>query len=449
MIVFNEGLPRAGKSYDAVLSHLVPALAAGRHVYARLNGLDHSKIAAYLQVEVSEIVERLHLVGPDSKEGVEPSERERIFNEQKAAVYALADVVKPDSLIIIDECHDFYVSGRQELPPEQERFFAMHGHAGLDIVLISQFWKRLHSAVRGRVERKNLFRKMTAVGMKNRYVVAFYAAIAPDKFEKVGSEIRKYDPRIFDLYHGFAPGAQNVEVYDSGSKNAFSGKLKYVTLFLALAVPFGIYKLWGFFHGGIGKKPETVVQDSQRQHAVGISPVSAKPAPPPKKRLPSGLQYIVDLNGQARPRLAGWIAMEGRPPTGLVEWVSEGGVVLERMTLQQLGALGFTVRREAFGIYVVGGGEAWIATQWPRDFAGQYTEQDRNRIADAAAASPSVSESMPQLRVPLDATAPGHPPAAFAPLPHLRPSTLPLDPPAAFRRAYPNAMPTGSNHNGY
>ncbi|RWA38908.1 hypothetical protein C5H14_11335 [Xylella fastidiosa] len=39
MLVFNEGVPRSGKSYDAVKHHILPALREGRRVYARLNGL--------------------------------------------------------------------------------------------------------------------------------------------------------------------------------------------------------------------------------------------------------------------------------------------------------------------------------------------------------------------------------------------------------------------------
>ena len=48
MLVFNEGVPRSGKSYDAVLSHILPALKSGRVVYARVNGLNPDKIADYL-----------------------------------------------------------------------------------------------------------------------------------------------------------------------------------------------------------------------------------------------------------------------------------------------------------------------------------------------------------------------------------------------------------------
>ena len=43
MLVFNEGVPRAGKSYDAVKNHILPTLKKGRRVFARLNGLHHER----------------------------------------------------------------------------------------------------------------------------------------------------------------------------------------------------------------------------------------------------------------------------------------------------------------------------------------------------------------------------------------------------------------------
>lgn len=57
MIFGHEGLPRSGKSYEAVLHHILPALRAKRHVYVRLNGVGESldKIAAHLGMPEEEV----------------------------------------------------------------------------------------------------------------------------------------------------------------------------------------------------------------------------------------------------------------------------------------------------------------------------------------------------------------------------------------------------------
>lgn len=57
MIFGHEGLPRSGKSYEAVLHHILPALRAKRHVYVRLNGVGDKldKIAHHLGMPEDEV----------------------------------------------------------------------------------------------------------------------------------------------------------------------------------------------------------------------------------------------------------------------------------------------------------------------------------------------------------------------------------------------------------
>ena len=59
MLIFNEGVPGAGKSYDAVAEHIVPALKKGRRVYARLNGLDDAALAAFCELPIERVQELL------------------------------------------------------------------------------------------------------------------------------------------------------------------------------------------------------------------------------------------------------------------------------------------------------------------------------------------------------------------------------------------------------
>lgn len=68
MLIFNEGVPRAGKSYDAVKNHILPALKKGRRVYARLNGLRHDRIAKHVGMAESDVQSLLVIV--DTKDVV-------------------------------------------------------------------------------------------------------------------------------------------------------------------------------------------------------------------------------------------------------------------------------------------------------------------------------------------------------------------------------------------
>lgn len=384
MIVFNEGLPGAGKSYDAVVTHILPALKAGRHVYARLNGLDPDAIAAYLQMPASGVVALLHPVAAEEVAG-------------------LSEVVVQDSLVVIDECHEFYVASREPLSKTQEAFFAMHRHRGLDIVLISQFYKRVHSAVRARIEQKNLYRKMTAVGMNSRYVVQYSAAIAPDKFEKTGSEIRKYDPAIFALYQSVQTGTENLAVYAQGTRKVWQGSFAYISVAMVIAVIVGAWVFISFFTGDtklVKDKPEA----RRALIATGATPITAKaepgaadhakPAIVEKPRREPAVQYVLDLSGQARPRVGATIFMADGRTAGLVEWVDTNGRVLERLSYAQLRAMGWTVVATPYGVQCRSGPDEWIATIWPRDIEFRYagTEASRERLQAPARPMPSVSE---------------------------------------------------------
>jgi zona occludens toxin len=365
MLVFKEGVPGAGKSYDAVVTDILPALASGRKVYARLNGLNHARIAEHLKMAVED-VERLLVVLDDG------------------AVNGLwkPGAVDADSLVVIDEAHEYYVASRESMNKAVEKFFAEHRHAGLDIVLLSQWYRRLHSAVRARVERKAVFQKLTAVGSEKSYLVTFYHSTGPDRFEKVSSESRRYDKAVFPLYEGVKPGTTNTTVYRAGGKTVWA-KIGLYAMFMVPLVLVAFWVLSRFFHGDGGMVRDTtttriggapvplVIQPGQVSAAV-------KPAGSPTmqhgkfdtSKMSPEAAYLFDMAGQARPRLAGFAQVEGGQALGVVEWREDQGHVLERLTLDQVRALGVQVDIEPYGVKLVAGKEAIIVTAWPVDMPG-------------------------------------------------------------------------------
>lgn len=90
---------------------------------------------------------------------VETADVRRVFVavRDQSGAWRIRDELK-DSLFVIDEAHEFYVASRNAIDPAVEQFFALCGQNGMDGVLMSQWYKRLHSSVRARVERKNVFR---------------------------------------------------------------------------------------------------------------------------------------------------------------------------------------------------------------------------------------------------------------------------------------------------
>lgn len=408
MLVFNEGVPRAGKSYDAVKNHILPAIKAGRQVFARLNGLDHAAIAKHLEMPEERVRELLH--------NVESDDVHKRFAAYKAegGRWAIPDELK-NSLCVIDEVHEFYVSQRQPLPEEQENFFALIGQNGGDVVIMTQWIKRVHAAVRARIERKNVFQKLTAVGQKNKYRVTYYQTLGPDKFEKIGGSTETYDPKIYPLYHGYAPGADNVEVYDGGGTNIWKMLGGKIVIWAIVGVLAGGTLIWFFVGGGamslVGGEKEPAAQE--------LTPVSDPAAyytaarerdelgilETPKQRqereaaerlaaMSPGQRYVVGLADQGRIRLA--VRMQSRGVDHyMVEWIGTDGRAYERLSGDDLEALGVKVRSEKFGLVLSAGDEQIVATQWPLTMVVREQEHRLYRLDDPQAApalTPSDSE---------------------------------------------------------
>ncbi|MCL1569547.1 zonular occludens toxin domain-containing protein [Xanthomonas nasturtii] len=385
MFVFNEGVPRSGKSYDCIKNHVLPSLKRGRHVWARLNGLEDAgcrkAIAAYLELPESHIEKFLHHV--ETKDVVETFKARQ---DKETKRWVIEDHFK-DALVVIDEIHEFYVESRQPLDPATEQFFALLGQNGGDGIIMTQMFKRLHEAVRGRIERKHSFQKLSAFGMDGRYRVTFNHSISAGKFQKIGSKVEKYDKAIFPLYHGYAPGSTNTEVYKEGSKTVWP--LVAGGLIIALVV-FGLAGWWvlRFF-----REPEHMFKDGRVGHAqaapassgapasvvgqtfkpgqamplpgAATAPAAPPPKPDPKDKLNPEQRFVVDLGDMGRLRLAA-MAKVGEQTRAWVEWIDTGNNAVQMLDLDQLRDLGMEVTVASYGVRLKAGDIVQVATAWPR-----------------------------------------------------------------------------------
>lgn len=407
MLVFNEGLPRSGKSYDCVKNHILPALQAGRTVYARINGLQHEAIAQHLLMDIAKVRELLVIVSTAEVKTLFIARRDLQSADQE---WYIADELK-NALFVVDEAHEFYVASREAINPAIEQFFALCGQNGMDGVLMSQWYRRLHSSVRARIERKNVFQKMTAVGMQGKFTLKQYHATEPDRFELVDTTVGTYDPKIFPLYSGYAPGATNTAVYTAGGVTVWRKLGKYALVMVPL-VGVGVYCLVHFLSGGA----PMVKQGSSTRigpavtttHAPAASPaldhsaVSAAVSSPAThhaefntKGMPPEVAYVFDMTSQARPRLAA-LAKTDAGDWGVVEWRQDQGQVLERMTLVQLRDLGVVVQVHAYGLKLVWAKQSIIVTPWPLDTPPIDQQGDQQQLVQAPAQAPAGPSGQPE-----------------------------------------------------
>lgn len=417
MLIFNDGPPRAGKSYDTVKNHILSALKKGRRVYARLDGLNHEAIAKHLGMPEERVRELLHHISPENvvrrfQCRWEPTPDFEPTKEQPEdpGRYVIPEELR-DALAVIDEVHEFYPAGLKPLAREQEQFFARHGQFGMDMVLASQTFDQMHSQIRARVERRVLFRKLShfaalekiGIGGKSRYSMRFSVNNGNGRFKDIGSESHKYDPAIFPLYQGYQPGTTNTEVYDAGAKEAGGAGLKFYVPLAGVAAIFGLYFVVQFFdpeESGLVKN--VTEQPAQPAHKAAAPPagtaaptagVQAPGRKADKEFMHPGVAYIVGLVKEARPRVVGKFVKGDGTPGGIIDFVSGQGHVTERLTTAQLATLGWRANPTDYGFVLLAEGETIIVTEWPIDRWGTVSAASQEAMRGGAGTRGSAGTS--------------------------------------------------------
>lgn len=339
-ISFYEGLPRSGKSYTCVSLDIANALRAGRPVEAYVEGLNHEKIAPLVGLEVERCKKLLQYLPRDQ-------------------VLRIPYVTRDNALIVIDELQNFFPTQRKPLPDDWRQFVAEHGHRGLDIVCMGQSFDEIHKAWRTRTKTKVIYNKLDAIGMENKFNAQAYTATAPEKFVLVSDEVNTYNAEWFGTYKSHTgANIQTANYKDKRASIANANIVRYGIPLTVIAAVIGVFALYRFATGGAFKDDKKVEAKADTGRRPGPASPAPRPAPAVKAPPPT---FVGALNATYRPRLAGWTgAREGRATDGVVEWW-DGQVLRERLTFDQIRALGTSVRAER-GVARIG--ETFI-THWP------------------------------------------------------------------------------------
>ncbi|WP_429132310.1 zonular occludens toxin family protein [Aeromonas veronii] len=346
MLIFHEGLPGSGKSYEALVSHIIPRLKEGRTVDAYIEGLNFEKIAELAEITLEECQDQL----------------KQITREQ---VPAINEHVRDKSLVIIDESQNFWPTGRQRLPDPIIQFITEHRHRGLDVVLMGQNLNDVHSMWRNRIDKKFVFMKLDAVGQAKRYSWTSYkGSLRADgqrsriEFEKLTGGIRQYDPKYFGSYASTTSEDTEMGVYEDDRTNIFkSAKFKYGIPIAALLFIGG---LWFAVDTMLNFNSKTGAEDLAKQEAQQhevASPSSPgqpapRPEPPPKPKvddlftqtLESGKPVLTSqtiVNGHL---LDAWIEVWDDKDNNITTWRSA-----------DLTQLGWTVVMKSYGLVITKG----------------------------------------------------------------------------------------------
>lgn len=182
MINLLLGPPGAGKSYEAVVFHVLPALLSGRKVITNLP-LQVEQFKAY-GVDTT-LIELRH----QSIENPKPFSSPDDYGSEWRGEGGIGP------LYVVDECHKPLPKGMTLRLVEE--WYAEHRHEGADCLLITQSYGKISQSIRDMVQVVYRVRKATALGSDKRYIRKVQDGL---RGEVLNENIRVYNADRFHLY---------------------------------------------------------------------------------------------------------------------------------------------------------------------------------------------------------------------------------------------------------
>lgn len=402
MIIFHEGLPRSGKSYEAVVNQVIPALKKGRQVFAYVEGLNHEKFAEVTGIPLGEMIGKTENIPVSSAEYAQlPEELKRsvikansgwfrpvftglLHQIELEQVKTISKYVANDSLVVIDEAQDHWPSGVKSLDADITTFVTQHGHRGIDIIIMGQDNRDCHALWKRRIDQLFAFVKQDAIGRPSKYTWTSYKQ-NKGKFIKLNSGQGEYEERYFGLYKSHTDGTTNKDTKLDDRTNLFkSAGIRYGLPAAVIVAILAITYLVEFFNGDVQIVNIPTEQQNkapqQTQRPAGQVVMSEQKPPETKPQLTySHGNYIEEIITTTRPRLGAIIEGTskingGKVITSLVQFMDSSNHVKEQFTLPQLAAFGWGFQRTEYGIKLIKGNKDIAVTAWPIDIPGKVPQ---------------------------------------------------------------------------
>ncbi|WP_036799687.1 zonular occludens toxin domain-containing protein [Photobacterium marinum] len=239
MIYLIAGRPRSGKSYEAVKYHVIPAIKSGRKVITNLPlNIEHFK-----KIYGAEVEELIKVVEFDYAD-FEGATVTFPFSTPDYYMDDWRDDKGVGPLYVIDEAHFSLPKGKTL--DAVKKYYTMHEHYGIDILLMTQNPRQLDADILNLVEILYRTIKNTALGSTSTYtkkvVDGWRGAV-------VNEEQRKYDKTIFPFYKSHTQSKKEVLEREASDIKPIWKHWSFVggALFLLLGIPWLIYSLAGLF----------------------------------------------------------------------------------------------------------------------------------------------------------------------------------------------------------
>ncbi|MEG3344491.1 zonular occludens toxin domain-containing protein [Pseudoalteromonas sp. B5MOD-1] len=271
-----SGKTGGGKSYEAVVRHIIPTVTEHkRKVVTNLPlNVEHfcSIYGEYCRDLIEVIDGEFHNYG-----GQRPFSKKEHYlqyedwqNEEGNRVY-----------FFVDECH--LALPQQGTDKEVKQFYDMHRHYGFDIMLITQNFRKVDRDIRDLVANHYRAIKKSMMGQDDKYILKVHDGSSATNATVVATHEREYEAKYFKFYKSHTKSDQSV-------KEAAPSDIKkwYDNWFIKGSIVFFIVALFLLY---LGFKKQSKIDETNTK-LVSDSSVATQTSMPGQTPVPATNQIL-------------------------------------------------------------------------------------------------------------------------------------------------------------
>lgn len=260
-----QGKPGGGKSYEAVVTHIIPTVTKDRRKVVTNLPLNVDKFCEVYGEYCRDLIEiidgEFHNYG-----GQRPFSKKDHFlqyeewqNEQGQKVY-----------FFIDECHLAMPSTGTE--KELTEFFSMHRHYGFDIMLITQNFRKVNRDIRDMIQMSYRCIKKSHMGQDDKYILKVHDGVGTTNASVFRTDERVYESRFFPFYTSHTKN--NKSVQEAATKDVKKWYNHWSIWGAVIMIPLGLFVMIGALSAGESLEDKAKnVKDLQSSQPVQSSTI--------------------------------------------------------------------------------------------------------------------------------------------------------------------------------